>query len=195
MDTLRSVALGLLVVFLDVGSNGWDWVADPAGWILVLLGLSPLKEVLPAHTALVVTAWVCLAVSVLTFTPGSVASIAPVLGWLFSLPTLAFCFLLCDSLGDAVESRDPSLAVRVRWLRTAFVVVAALPLLVYGFGLDEARVPIAVLAVACNVLLLFWVWSAGDNSGEEAAAPARRPPDGFDAEEVKRRVRRRASDG
>ena len=116
--------MGLVIVFLDVAPGGWDWIADPLGWVLVLMGLSPLKELVPGHVGIVVSAWVCLVVSVLVFPPDSVATLDPSLGWLFSLPTIGFCFLLSDALADCTPD---SLAVRFRWLRAAFVVVGVLP--------------------------------------------------------------------
>ena len=64
----------------------------------MLLGLAAVKDGSPAHRGLSVTAWVCLAVSVLIFPPDSVATIDDSLGWVFSLPTIACCFLLCDAL-------------------------------------------------------------------------------------------------
>ena len=99
--------MGLVIVFLDVGSGGWDWIADPFGWVLVLFGLAPLKERLPAHRGAVVSAWVCLVVSVIILPPDSVDTIDPTLGWLFSLPTIAFCFVLCDALDDTPTSLPP----------------------------------------------------------------------------------------
>lgn len=204
--------MGLVIVFLDVGSNGWDWIADPLGWVLVLLGLHPLKEVLPSHTPVVVSAWVCLAVSILIFPPDSVDAIDPSLGWLFSLPTVAFCFLLCDSLADV---EDSSVATRFRWLRAAFVVLGLLPALVYFVGWSWLALPTAGAAVLTNVILVIWLWSAGAEDADQqqvtarsaaprakpvaAPVPAAEPPTGgrrkkkdagFDAEAVKRRARR-----
>jgi hypothetical protein len=201
--------MGLVIVFLDVGSNGWDWIADPVGWILVLLGLAPVKELVPGHAGAVAAAWGCLAVSVLTLPPNSVDSIAPALGWLFSLPTVGFCVLLCSALARAVTG---SLATRFTVLLWAFVVVAGLPGLVYLAGWDRLTVPTAVAAVLANITLVFSVWAAADEepadgepSGagvpgatsttlrpwqEREAARSRNKDQGFDAEAVKRRVRR-----
>ena len=215
MRSLQTVAMGLVIVFLDVGSDGWDWVADPVGWILVLVGLAPLKERLRGYAALVVVAWACLAVSVLTLPPDSIDSIMPTLGWLFSLPTIAFAALLCGSLAAAT---DGSRSVWFRSLGGFFVIVAVLPAVVYLVGLDWLTVPAAVAAVLANVALVFSTWGAGaeDDEQAEGVATERRatvtPGDsgtdsggdsgggrkkrdqGFDAEAVKRRVRR-ARDG
>jgi hypothetical protein len=212
--SLQTVAMGLIIVFVDVGSGGWDWVTDPVGWVLVLLGLAPVKERLPAYPGVVISAWVCLVVSVLTLPPDSVDMIDPTLGWLFSLPTLAFCFLLCDSLADVT---DGGLAVRLRLLRFVFILLAVLPGLVYLGGLEWLTIPAAVVAVVANVTLVLSSWSAGDEDeeewklpdrdsrskpvappvGSEATEPAKRKvkDQGFDAEEVRRRARARRSRG
>ena len=213
MRALQSVAMGLVIVFLDAGSNGWDWIMDPIGWVLVLLGLHPVKELLPAHTPVVVSAWVCLAVSVLIFPPDSVDAIDPSLGWLFSLPTIAFCFLLCDSLADVAED---SLATCFSLLRATFVVVGLLPALVYLVGWSWLTLPTALAAVVANLVLIVAVWMAGsedEDAQRASAAPtarkaapvvaptprSERPKGGrrkkqkeagFDAEAVKRRARR-----
>lgn len=164
MKSLQTVAMGLVIVFVDAGSGGWDWVPDPLGWILVLLGLPPLKERLPAYPGVLGSAWVCLVVSVLTLAPDSVDTIAPALGWLFSVPTLAFCFLLCDSLADIV---DGSLALRLKVLRFVFVVVGVLPGVVYLAGFEWLTIPAAVIAVLANITLVLSVWAAGDEDEED----------------------------
>lgn len=220
MSSLQTVAMGLVIVFLDVGSGGWDWVPDPLGWILVLVGLVLVKERLPAYGGVSAAAWVCLVVSLLTLPPDSVDTIAPTLGWLFSLPTIAFGFLLCDSLADVAEK---SLATRFRWLRVVFVLVAALPGVVYLAGVEWMTLPSAVAAVLANIVLVFSVWAAGDGNDEggdgkperplrpsrpsrpsqseqrlvsESGSSGRRKKDqGFSAEEVRRRARERRARG
>ncbi len=179
MSSLQTVAMGLVIVFLDAGAGGWDWVADPVGWILVLMGLSPVKEFLPGYAGTFAAAWVCLAVSVLTLPPDSVDTISAGLGWLFSLPTIAFSFLLCDGLVDITPG---SLALRFRVLRVAYVVVGLLPLLVYAVGLGWLTVPTAVLAVVTNIALVFSVWAAGADDEDST--------DGFSADRVRNRRRK-----
>ena len=181
MISLQTVAMGLVIVFLDVPPTGYDWIADPIGWVLVLLGLAAAKEALPSYRGLSITAWVCLAVSVLVWPPSSVATIDDSLGWVFSLPTLAWCFLVCDSLHDALEWERKGTFF---WLRNVFVVVALLPLAVYVAGADWLTVPAAVLAVAANVVLVFLLFTTplddraaadlaeGTDEGTGAAAAA-----------------------
>lgn len=167
MTSLQTVAMGMVIVFLDVGPSGWDWVADPLGWVLVLIGLAAVKELLPNYGGVSFAAWLCLGVSIVIWPPGSVAKIDESLGWLFSLPTIAFCFLICDALQDLLQG---SLATRFRWLRVAFVVVGALPVLVYGGGWEWLTVPTAVAAVLVNVVLVLSLWAAGDEDVEPVAS-------------------------
>ncbi|WP_148573370.1 hypothetical protein [Nocardioides caldifontis] len=171
MAALQTVAMGLVLVFLDVQPSGWDWVPDPLGWVLVLLGLSGLKELLPNHRGTTVTAWLCLLVDVLIWPPGSVAEVDDSLGWLFSVPTLAFCFLVCDALTDLSDSGRQAL---FRWLRNLYVVVAVLPLLVHWVGWEWLELPSAALAVGCNVVLVVALWSAGDEDEEDDDDPLTR---------------------
>ncbi len=175
MTSLQTVVMGLVIVFLDIPPDGYDWIADPVGWVLVLLGLAALGTRLPNRRGLVVTAWACLAFSVVSWPEGSPATLTPVLGWLFSLPTLAWCFLVCDAVSDAVEGR-------LRWvllgLRNAFLLVAPLPGLVYLADQDWLSTPAEVLILVANLSLLLALGSASGRpgtTGPAARAPARGP--------------------
>jgi len=173
---VQTVAMGLLIVVLDVPPTGYDWIADPLGWILVLLGLAAVKDVLPNYRGLSITGWVCLAVSVLTWPADSVATIDDSLGWVFSLPEIAWCFLMCDALHDVSEGGR---RMTLLWLRNLFPLVGVLPALIYGGGLNWLTTPAAVFAVAANVALIYLLWTAEEGSeaeegtGAEAAAAIR----------------------
>lgn len=175
MTSLQTVVMGLVIVFLDIPPDGYDWIADPVGWGLVLLGLVPLRDALPNQRGLVVTAWVCLLFSVVSWPAGSPATLTPLLGWLFSLPTLAWCFLVCDAVSDAEGGRLRQVALV---LRAAFAVVAPLPALVLLAGQDWLSTPAEVIILVSNVTLLFVLWSASDRPGlgEPGSAPS--PPAG-----------------
>jgi len=157
VTSVQTIAMGLLIIVLDVPATGWDWIADPLGWVLVLLGLSAIREVVPNHRGLAITAWVCLAVSVIIYPPDSVATLDDSLGWVFSLPTVVWCFLMTDSLHDVAEGGRRTTLL---WLRHVFVLVGVLPLLVYLAGLDWLTVPTAVVAVAANITLLSLLWTS-----------------------------------
>jgi hypothetical protein len=156
---LQSVALGLIVVFLDLPPDGPDWVADPIGWLLVLVGIAAVREQLTDYGYLQVTAWVCLALSVVTWPPDSVPYLDDTLGWAFSLPTLAFCYLLADSLTDVTE---PDLAQRFRVLCWMYALVAALPLLVLLAGWEWLETPSRVLTILVHVVMVISLFGASD---------------------------------
>jgi hypothetical protein len=168
MGALQTVAMGLVIVFLDIGPSGWDWVADPIGWVLVLVGLAALKEILPNYRGLAITGWVCLGIAVLTWTPDSIAKLGDGFGWVFSLPTVAFCVLLCTASMAVV---DEPLARRFDALRWALATAAALPLLVFGPGWGWLTIPSTVLVVLTNVVLVFTLWSAGDEDPPAVEEP------------------------
>jgi hypothetical protein len=183
---VQTIAMGLLLVILDVPPTGWDWVADPLGWVLVLLGLSAVRDDVPNHRGLSITAWVCLVVSVIIYPPGSVATLDDSLGWVFSVPTVVWCFLMCDALHDVA---DGGRRTTLLWLRNLFAAVAVLPLLVYLAGLDWLTVPTAVLAVGANVALLYLLWTT-----ETAEEPEPEPGDRTRPWQAPERVADRAQD-
>ncbi len=166
MKELQTVALGLIVVFVDVGDP--DWVADPLGWLLVLIGIAAVKEKVPDYGYLALTAWVCLGLSVVTWPPNSVPTLDSTLGWVFSLPTLAFCYLLADSLYDVTV---PNLAQWFRLICWAFAVVAVLPLLPVAFDWEWLATPATVAAIVLNAVFVLSLFSAaGDDAVPEDSA-------------------------
>lgn len=160
MKELQSVALGLVVVFLDLPPDGPDWVADPIGWLLVLVGIAAVRERLTDYGYLQVTAWVCLALSVVTWPPDSVPHLDDTLGWVFSLPTLAFCFLLADSLTDVTRT---GLARRFRFLSWMYALVAVLPLLFLLAAWESLETPTRILTIVVNVVMVLSLFSASDD--------------------------------
>ncbi len=154
---LQTLALGLVVVFVDVSNP--DWVADPLGWILVLVALAAVREQLPDYRQVSLAAWTSLALSVVTFPESSVAHLDGWLELLFSLPVLAFCFLLCDSLRDVTV---PEQAIRFRLLCWAFALLVLAPLAVYGLQWEWVQTPATILAVVTNVSLVLVLVGASD---------------------------------
>lgn len=163
MKELQTLALGLVVVFLDVSTP--DWIADPLGWVLVLVALAAMKDRLPDYRQVSLAAWVSFGLSVLTWPSGSVVHLDGWLGLLFSLPTLAFCYLLSDSLRDVTEPG------RAGWFRAfcwAYALLVLLPGAIYGLDQDWLGTPTAVLAVAVNIGFVVALFSASD---EDAYRP------------------------
>ena len=160
---LQTLALGLVVVFLDVSTP--DWIADPIGWVLVLVALAAVRERLPDHRQVSLAGWTCLALSVVTWPESSVAHLDGWLELLFSLPTLAFCFLLCDSLRDVTA---PAHRPRFAALCWAYALLVVAPVVVYGFEQEWLSTPSSVVAVAVNVALVLVLVGASD---EDAHVP------------------------
>ena len=114
--------------------------------------------------ALQTVAWICFVVSVLIWPPSSVAHLDESLGWVFSVPTIAFCFLLADAVMDVTSG---GLRTWLSLLRGLFVLVGVLPVVLYGAGWEWLEVPAAVLAVVANVALVLALWQAGGDTGAD----------------------------
>ena len=143
--------MGLVIVLVDALFSGYDGVPDPAGWVLVLAGLLPLRDTLRAPVGLVGTAVVCLVVAVATYPPQVADRLDDTAGWALSLPQLGFGFLLCTALAPHAGALASRFAV-LRWL---FVVLALAPVVVLGGGVDVLREPLAFVVVAVEVYLVY----------------------------------------
>lgn len=164
--------MGLVIVIVDALFAGYDGVPDPLGWVLVLTGLWPLRRLLDTP-GLVPAAVVSLLVALVTYPPQVAGRLDDTAGWALSLPQLAFGFLLCGALAAGV----PSTAGRFRVLRWLFVVLALGPVLVLGGGVGVLRDPLAFLAVAAQLYLVYLLFRC---SGElRAGGPTTREPPAF----------------
>lgn len=157
MTPLQKVAMGFVVILLDPAFSGWDALPDFAGWVLALAGVRQLKPALGARYAtLFYVGVIALVISVATFVPTVPVALSAALGWFVSLPQLVFMCLLCAALADLALVSQPGdriTAKRFRRLLWAVIVVGALPVLVFGGGI-EALAPVAA-AVAVGVLVYF----------------------------------------
>jgi len=171
--------MGLVIVVLRAPFGGYDALADPVGWGLVLAGLLPLKGVLRGWGTVAFLAAVAAVVSVPLWLPVVADRIDPSGQWAVSLPQAAFCVALCSALSSTGEDAGAKEADRFGVLRWAFVVVAAAPVLVYGGGMDALAAPVAVLAVLANVALVYLLfkvsrrpWTTGTTGTTEEPAPS-----------------------
>lgn len=148
--------MGLLLVTLDaVVGDGWDLVPDPFGWVLVIVGLRPLRGVLPQGPGLLTLAGLALLVSVALFPPAVLERTDESLQWMLSLPGLAVSVGLCTSLAAVA---GPDTRGRFLLLRAVFAAAAVLPVLIYGGGVDLLVVPVAVALVVANLSLVYLVF-------------------------------------
>jgi hypothetical protein len=157
---LQAVAMGLVIVLLNAAIHGYDVLADPFGWVLVLVGLARLP-VRPADT-LRTLATLSLVVSVVVWFPGARDALNVTddsLAWAAGIPEVVTVIVLAHALAQAAGTAGDADARR--WLltaRTLFVVVLLLPPVVLGGGLDTLVTVAAVvgsLSLLLVILLLF----------------------------------------
>lgn len=178
MRPLQSVAMGLVVVVLSARFGGYDALADPLGWLLVLLGLHGLPVAVPHRTTLARLALLAGAVSAVLWFPAVTEDLYDTdasLGWAANLPQLAFTAVLCHALAAAAGAAgDDRAARRLRLLRTAVVVVGLLPVLVFGAGLSglETTAYLAAGLVALGLIWVLFAVSGRDWARPETAGPA-----------------------
>ena len=160
MKPLQSVAMGLVIVGLTAKFGGYDALADPFGWLLVLAGVAALPESLDQRRTLLTLAGLAGAVSVAVWFPAVTDALYDAdasLGWAANLPQIGFTAVLCHALaGLATEAADHRAARWLRVTRTIVIAVGLLPVLVFGAGMESLEVASYVLAGA-SVLLLIWL--------------------------------------
>lgn len=157
---LQSVAMGYVFIALYARFNGYDAYADPVGWALVLYGVHRLPAGTPSRSGIVCLGWLAGLVSVPLWFPAvrdALEDADPALAWAVDLPQFGFGILLGLSLAKAATADDDLRAAG--WLRTvatAITVVAVLPVVVFGGGMDELADP-ASLAVQIVSVALVWL--------------------------------------
>jgi hypothetical protein len=156
---LQSIAMGYVFIALYARFNGYDAYADPVGWALVMYGVHRLPAELAGRSAVVYLGWVAALVSVPLWFPGVADALEDAdasLAWAADLPQFGFGALLCHVLARAaLAEEEPRAAGWLRTVSVAFAVVAALPVLVFGAGLDDLADP-AGLAAQVTQLALIW---------------------------------------
>lgn len=175
MKPLQAMAMGYVFIALYAKFNGYDAYADPVGWALVLYGVHLLPHDFERRGTVLVAALVAGAVSVPLWFPAVAEwfdEADPSLAWAVGLPQLAFAGLLCHVLArGARDAGEHRAAAWLRTLLTLFVVVALVPVLVFGGGLESLG-PSAAAAVQLAQLALIWMLFL--YSGREwAGAPQR----------------------
>lgn len=166
MRPLQSIAMGLVVIGLRAAFAGYDALPDPAGWVLVLLGVRGLPDDLPQRRDLTLLAVLAGVVSVPLWVPevsDRLYDTHASLGWAANLPQLGFVILLCLVLARrAAADGDTGAAAWARTALTGFVVAGLLPVLVFGAGLASLEVA-SYVGATLALLLLIWLlfsWSS-----------------------------------
>jgi len=172
----RAVALGLLVVVLTVVAARVDVLADPLGWVLVLVGVRALPPGYPLRLTVTAAVGLALLISVPLVLPPAREAIAAgpdAVGWGFSLPTLLALGLLTHAIGSAAgRAGDRGRATLYRAVEVGFVVVAVLPVMVIGAGADVLAAPAALLVVLVPIVLLLALFFDADRAWAGAPRPA-----------------------
>jgi hypothetical protein len=174
MRGLQAVGLGLVLVALRVGST--DLLPDPAGWLLVLVGVRLLPADLPRRGLLLGLAALALVVSVPLWVPSladRILAADPALQWAVNLPQLGFVLALAAVLGHRADTAGDR-SSRTWWyaVATGTAVAAVLPPVVFGAGVAGLRTPSLVLAgaVLVTAVVLCFV-----HAGRDWATPAPQP--------------------
>ena len=161
MKPLPWIAMGLLIVALSARARGVDLLADPVGWLLVLLGVHRFGRLPSAVSWL---SAVALVVSAFLWWPGVADELADqdmALVWAASVPELAAMATLCAGLARVA---GPAGDRRARaWLGTAAVlavVTALAPLPVLAAERDIDSVLLLGLATVVLVIALLVRYSS-----------------------------------
>ena len=178
MKPLQSVAMGLVVVVLSARFHGYDALADPVGWLLVLVGVRAFPAGTEHRRTLLRLASLAGLVAVVVWFPVVTEDLYDAdasLGWVVNLPQLFFSALLCHVLAHRAGAAGDTRAAR--WLgltRTAVVVVGLLPVLVFGAGLASFEVT-SYLAAGTVAILLIWLLFAYASRPWATAVPDHDP--------------------
>jgi hypothetical protein len=147
--------MGLIIVALRVSAGGYDLIADPLGWLLVISGMLELRERLPGGGTIVGLAALSGVLSLILYPPQVSSVLDSSVSWLASLPEIAFAVALSGSLAKVAEQAGDRNAGRFGTLRWVFVALLFAPVVVYGGQVPALVVPVAVIAVAAIVYLVY----------------------------------------
>ncbi|GAB3990876.1 hypothetical protein [Nocardioides marmoraquaticus] len=170
MQPLQWVALGYLLVLLDLPVAGWDVLPDPVGWALVVAALVAVPRWRTAVGVPAVAApALALVVALVLYVPGLVAIGDPALAWAVSLPQVAAAALLAFAMSEATPGRRGSWRL-AGWLQVA---VGVIPVAVLGGGTAGAGlVGLAAFVAVAASLYLVWLLLSAPAADEPVGQPA-----------------------
>jgi hypothetical protein len=169
MSPLQKIAMGMVIVvgyayFPADPSPAWeryDALADPAGWLLVVLGTVALSRVDAGFTT---TRWLAVLaglVSVPMWLPQLTHGLAASMEWFASLPQIAFCLVLAREIGvRGAEQAPPDgyAAQRFGLLVWGFGLVAVLPVVTLGGGVDQLEGPTQLVSTLVSVAFIYYLF-------------------------------------
>ena len=141
----------------------YDGLADPVGWVLVVLGVHALSRTMTGLDGVRWAAWIAGVVSVPLWVPQLTHRLSDSGAWALSMPQTAFCLLLAKEIAERAlteEPADPYLPRRFGLLMWAFVVLVVLPPVAIGgdiTALDDVTVGAAFIVNLAFIYYLFRV--------------------------------------
>jgi hypothetical protein len=176
MSPLQKIAMGLVIVLVPAyfprdPHPAWafyDALPDPAGWLLVLVGVRALRGFLDVDL-LTWLAWAALLVSVPLWFPQVNHLLVPQYNpgidvsfqWFLSLPQTVFSLVLAHTIGRAAQLRTPRdrfVAGRYGVLTWAFGALLVLPAIAYGGGIDALVNPTLIGIGLVNVVFVYYLF-------------------------------------
>jgi hypothetical protein len=169
MSPLQKIAMGMVIVvayayFPADPSPAWqsyDALADPVGWVLVVLGAVALSRVDPGFTTSRWLAVLAGVVSVPMWLPQLTHDLDASLEWFASLPQIAFCLVLAREIGLRGTEQDPPdayVAQRFGLLVWGFGLAAVLPVIVLGGGVEELEQPTQLVSTLISVAFVYYLF-------------------------------------
>jgi hypothetical protein len=163
---LQKVAMGMVIVVLFAyfpahPSPDWkhyDALADPVGWLLVVVGMAALTR---ADATFGTSRWLAVlagAVSVPVWFPQIAHRLDASGEWFTSLPQIAFCLLLSREIGLLGADRTPPdgyVAKRFGLLVWGFALLAVLPVVTLGGGVDRLAGPTQLVSLLVSVAFVY----------------------------------------
>lgn len=162
MKPLQSIAMGMVVILLLVLVADFDVLANPLGWVLVVLGVRRLPADVELRPVLLVLAVVAGLVSVPLWLPAVLDSLADAdesVAWAANLPQFG-CYLLLSVALSRTAAAAGDAAAKTWWSSMALGcgAIVALPVLIFGGGLrglETLAGGLVALVPTAMIVLLF----------------------------------------
>jgi hypothetical protein len=192
---LQKIAMGLVIVLLQAPfpphpSPSWehyDVLPDPFGWALVIAGTLALTRANPVFAPTRLLAGVAGLVSVPLWFPQVTHRLDASGQWFGSLPQIVFCLWLAREIGIQGAQQEPPddyVPKRFGLLMWGFGVLAVLPVLALGGGMDRLVATTVTVSAIVNIALCYYlfrvhrrVWLGGPGPLEIHPSRFRRPED------------------
>jgi hypothetical protein len=169
MSPLQKIAMGMVIIvgtamFPAHPSPTWqryDALADPVGWVLVLLGALELARTNDDFDSCRWPAALAAVVSVPMWIPSLHHELDASGEWFASLPQIAFCLLLSRTIGIVGAQQSPPDRYVAKWfalLVWGFAVVGVLPVVAIGGGVEDLVSTTLVFSALVNVAFIYFLF-------------------------------------